>query len=231
MKKKIGFISAIVILSLLISFSISASGKVSIDKAKEMYTANKEIFQVSQEVFEQEIEKRDPGIVMFATSIYGHFDGVTLEEIYTLYDEIGNCQDVIDYLVAEDNKRIRSERKARVLSEEEKQAAREEYLALVVSGKGTELLSDSDIENIKATSYKAAIFEYEYAPHMFAFKSVEELKSYMENRLPGEVLFAGSTSKSYGYPLTDIFKLIDDLEHDYLKVLKIVMNDYDNRQN
>lgn len=229
MKKKIWFISMTVIVAMLISFSISASGRISKEKALLMFQDSQEIFQVSQEVFEKEIEERDPGMVMFASSIYSHFQGVTMEDIYALYDELGSSQEVIEYLLTQDNIRIRRENQTKGMTEEEKQAARDEYESLVLSGQTLPFLSDDDIKNIKDTSEYTALFEYELAPFRFAYKSAEELKYYMNVYTPGATLFIGNLAKSCNCPIEEAFKLYEEFDNDLNKTYEYLTESYYNQ--
>ena len=62
--------------------------------------------------------------------------------------------------------------------------------------------------------------EYRSNPELFCFSSIEDLEYYLDRRLAGEVLFAGTVARSYAYPLQDVFNLIYSKSGDYGEVIK-----------
>lgn len=227
MKKGIGVIVLVLIMSLLIGGVTGAQGRMTAEEAKNIYNDRTESFQVSKDVFETELEKEDPNKVMFATSIYGVFEGVTLEEIYALYDELGSARAVNEFLIERDREQLRTKQKTQSGDSIDHDAAKENYTQLIDQGADRNVMVQFDNEALRnSTDRKAAIEEYENNSDKFIFESVAELEGFLDERPAGEVLFAGSVAKQFGCEVMYVFQLIDENDQDYESVLKIVVNEF-----
>lgn len=227
MKKKMGVIVVVLIMSLFIGMVTGAQERMTAEEAKTIYNDKTESFQVSREVFETEVEKEDPNKVMFATSIYGVFEGVTLEEIYALYDELGSARAVNEYLIERDREQLRTKQKAQSGVSIDHEAAKENYTQLREEGADRNVMIRFDNEALSnSTDKKEAIKEYENNKDKFIFTSTAELENYLDKRHAGEVLFAGSVAKQFDCEVTYVFQLIDKNNQDYQLVLKEMFNEF-----
>ncbi len=229
MRKGMYILVAATVIIFAMATGIGARQLITADEAIEIFRRKPEAFEKSEEefVFELSESQRDPNVVLFATSIEGVFDGVSLEDIYELHDELGSSRAVVEYLTEQDRVKLEAKRDFGKISEEEKIAAREEYQRLVSEGAGPAERYKIDSEAIRRnTSYSGALYEYKKRPGLFAFENEEHLMDLMKNRLPGEVMWAGSVAKAHGVSLDLVFSLIDENVGDYAKVFDIMVREY-----
>lgn len=229
-KKTIIIIILIIVLVTVSAGTIAAKGKLNIKKALDAFRSKEEIHFLDEEEFLEQIDERDAGEVLFASSIATAFNK-TVDDIYELIDKYDHDIDKVHEVLRIERGDGRKEPlylPDKPTPEEAEEITRNIVLGNVMTdpgGRGNFINN----QKMRLVTLKEARKTFAEASFLYAFDEME-FEKLLELRRPGEVLLAGNLAHNFEMSVDYVLGIFDDFDSDYHAAYDVLYDEWWGRQ-